>query len=136
MESGRVGVAHCVSSHLVEHLTVLTASCLPILRVWRATSALLALSSNLLQPCQGRRIAPSPSRYTTPSSAPYRMRQSQESDLKNLIGTSGLQTTLKDVVGEIKTMKAWVEQEIEQRFADADKKIENSMKEVGACFDA
>merc|ERR1712070_1121012 len=90
-------------------------------RVWRATSALLGA------------VVQSPATMSRETDCSFTFK---ESDLKNLIGTSGLQTTLKDVVGEIKTMKAWVEQEIEQRFADADKKIENSMKEANRAVEA
>lgn len=60
----------------------------------------------------------------------------KESDLKNLIGTSNLQSTLREVVGEMKTMKSWVEKEISEKFAEADKKIEKSMKEADRAVEA
>lgn len=44
----------------------------------------------------------------------------KESELRNLIGTSSLQNTLKDVVGELKTMKAWAAQEIATKFEEAE----------------
>lgn len=54
----------------------------------------------------------------------------KESDLKNLIGTSNLQQTLKEMVSEMKTMKAQLSEEIGQRFEEADARIEARMQEA------
>merc|ERR1719502_209322 len=54
----------------------------------------------------------------------------KESDVRNLIGTSALQTTLKDVVGEMKNIRSWVSGELSAAKADGEKQRQEDKQEM------
>jgi len=55
--------------------------------------------------------------------------------VRNLIGTSALQATLRDVVGEMKQMKVWVSTELDTQKSSFELLLDARTKEINRRVD-